>query len=103
MLKKELDVVDSPAFVIPISLMTVAYKLYTAIWAERFHKHVTHLVDIDQRGFMRGRLIFENIILVLEAKKLITGDEMILLLDLTEYRMNGWNTYCCEWGSQWGG
>lgn len=70
----------------PITLLNNVYKLFTRILADRLAPYLGVLISKEQTGFVRGRSIFENVKLVLEAirqckkKKLVNS--FLLFLDL---------------------
>jgi len=51
----------------PISLCNTGYKIITKIMANRLKKILPKLIPENQGGFLRGRQILDNIILVQEA------------------------------------
>ena len=69
----------------PISLCNIGYKLITKIIANRLKCILPHLIPENQGGFVKGRKIWDNIILVQEAiqSSLKNGDKgMVVKLDL---------------------
>ena len=69
----------------PISLCNTGYKIITKIMANRLKRILPKLIPENQGGFVRGRQILDNIILVQEAihtsyKKKEKG--MVVKLDL---------------------
>ena len=84
MLSKGKVEVDSPADVRPISLMDVKYKVYTDIFAERLQKVIPKYIKEDQRGFLRGRLIMENVLEFKIWQMHLTDEERIVLIDFAK-------------------
>ena len=69
----------------PISLCNIGYKLITKIIANRLKYILPHLIPENQGGFVKGRKIWDNIILVQEAIQSSSknGDKgMVVKLDL---------------------
>ena len=69
----------------PISLCNIGYKIITKIMAGRLKNILPYLVPKSQGGFVKGRKIWDNIILVQEAihSSLNNGDKgMVVKLDL---------------------
>ena len=51
----------------PISLCNSSYKILTKIISNRLKKVIPHLISENQGGFIAGRKIYDNILLVQEA------------------------------------
>jgi len=51
----------------PISLCNIGYKIITKIMANRLKNILLQLIPENQGGFVKGRMIWDNIILVQEA------------------------------------
>ena len=51
----------------PISLCNIGYKIITKIMANRLKHILPYLIPENQGGFVKGRKIWDNIILVQEA------------------------------------
>jgi len=51
----------------PISLCNIGYKIITKIMANRLKNILPQLIPENQGGFVKGRMIWDNIILVQEA------------------------------------
>ena len=51
----------------PISLCNIGYKIITKIMARRLKTILPYLIPKNQGGFIKGRKIWDNIILVQEA------------------------------------
>ena len=69
----------------PISLCNIGYKIITKIMAGRLKNILPYLVPENQGGFVKGRKIGDNVILVQEAihSSLKNGDKgMVVKLDL---------------------
>ena len=69
----------------PISLCYIGYKIITKIMASRFKHILLNITPENQGGFVKGRKIWDNIILVQEAihSSLTNGDKgMVVKLDL---------------------
>ena len=69
----------------PISLCNIGYKIITKILATRLKHILPHIIPENQGGFVKGRKIWEHIILVQEAihSSLKNGDKgMVVKLDL---------------------
>ena len=69
----------------PISLCNIGYKIITKIMAGRLKNILPYLVPENQGGFVKGRKIWDNIILVQEAihSSLKNGYKgMVVKLDL---------------------
>lgn len=68
----------------PITLLNTDYKLLTMAVASRLKVGLSKIISNSQSGFMKGRLIHNNIRLVLDLidyKDLVEEDAYILLLD----------------------
>ena len=69
----------------PISLCNIGYKIMTKIMANRLKHILPYLIPENQGGFVKGRKIWDNIILVQEAihSSHKNGDRgMVVKLDL---------------------
>ena len=69
----------------PISLCNIGYKIITKVMAGRLKHILPRLIPENQGGFVKGRKIWENIILVQEAihSSLKHGDKgMVVKIDL---------------------
>ena len=69
----------------PISLCNIGYKIITKIMASRLKHILPYLFLENQGGFVKGRKIWDNIILVQEAihSSLKNGDKgMVVKLEL---------------------
>ena len=69
----------------PISLCNIGYKIITKIMASRLKNILPYLVPENQGGFVKGRKIWDNVILVQEAihSSMQNGDKgMVVKLDL---------------------
>ena len=69
----------------PISLCNIGYKVITKILASRLKHILPSLIPENQGGFVKGRKIWKNIILVQEAihSSLKNGDQgMVVKIDL---------------------
>ncbi|GBG81321.1 hypothetical protein CBR_g31996 [Chara braunii] len=69
----------------PISLLNVVYKILAKTLANRLANYLPCIVHRDQGAFVLGRSIFENVVIAIEALKLIEKEESntaVLLLDL---------------------
>ena len=51
----------------PISLCNIGYKIITKIIARRLTGILPHIIAENQGGFIKGRRIWDNIILIQEA------------------------------------
>ena len=51
----------------PISLCNIGYKIITKIMASRLKHILPNIIPENQGGFIKGRKIWDNIILVQEA------------------------------------
>ena len=68
----------------PISLLNVEYKIASACIAERIKKFLPKIIDEDQKGFVKGRFIGENIRILYDIMFYLEQQKqsgMILLLD----------------------
>ena len=68
----------------PITLLNITYKLASACIAERIKNILPDLINDDQKGFMKGRYIGENIRLLYDLifyTKLRQKPGMLLLID----------------------
>ena len=68
----------------PITLLNITYKLASACIAERIKNILPDLINDDQKGFMKGRYIGENIRLLYDLifyTKLRKKPGMLLLID----------------------
>lgn len=68
----------------PVSLLNIDYKIYTKCLALRMQDNISSIIHDDQKGFIKGRYIGENIRQIQDTieyanKKDITG--LLLLLD----------------------
>ena len=81
MLKKEDNIVKSPAGVRPITMMNVSYKVYTVIITNRIMKFIGKYINNDQIGFMKGRFIIENVMQMKVWQENIKDEEQMLFLD----------------------
>ena len=69
----------------PISLLTVDYKIFAKILANRLKRCLGNLIHSDQSGFLKGRNIGNNIRLILDVIEFTETNEIpgvILLLDI---------------------
>ena len=66
LIPKEKDVNSFDRFR-PISLCNIGYKIITKIMARRLKDIFPHIILENQGGFIKGRRIWDNIILVQEA------------------------------------
>ena len=69
----------------PISLLTVDYKIFAKMLANRLKKCIQKLIHPDQSGFLKGRNIGSNIRLILDIIDYTDFNEIpgaILLLDI---------------------
>ena len=66
LIPKEKDATSFERFQ-PISLCNIGYKIITKIMARRLKNILPYLVSENQGGFIKGRKIWDNIILVQEA------------------------------------
>ena len=69
----------------PISLYNTGYKVITKIMANRLKRILPKLIPKNQGGFVRGRQIMDNIILVQEAIYISYKEKekgMVIKLDL---------------------
>ena len=69
----------------PISLCNIGYKIITKIMASKLKHILPYLIPENQGGFVKGRKVSDNIILVQEAihSSLKNGDKgMVVKLDL---------------------
>ena len=69
----------------PISLCNIGFKIITKIMASRLKHILPRLIPENQGGFVKGRKIWENIILVQEAihSSLNNGEKgMVVKIDL---------------------
>jgi hypothetical protein len=69
----------------PISLCNISYKIITKIIANRFNPLLTYLILPNQGGFVAGRQIWDNFILVQEeihSKKYRGEPGMTIKLDM---------------------
>jgi len=69
----------------PISLCNVSYKLCSKLLANRIKPHLHKLISQNQGGFIKGRQILDNVILVQEAIHASKGRKekgMIIKLDM---------------------
>ncbi len=72
-----------------LSLLNADYKLFSAILANRFQSVLQRAISPNQNGFIKGRLIFENVRTVLECIQTMNIDEeyagaIIALLDFNK-------------------
>lgn len=68
----------------PISLLNITYKIASAAIAERIKQVLPQLISMDQKGFMAGRYIGENIRLIYDVLQYTDFENipgMIVLLD----------------------
>ena len=84
MLKKERAEVEDLSGVRPISLLNTSYKVYTGIWVAKLAEVVPRLVKNDQRGFIPGRRILDNVMEFQVWQKGMKGEEGLLLLDFAK-------------------
>lgn len=54
----------------PISLFPMFYKIITKALALRLQPHMDQWMEVEQRGFTKGRSIADNLVLFREAKRL---------------------------------
>ena len=79
----------------PISLLNVTYKILSGSIANRIKKHLSGLIHKDQRGFLPGRFIGDNVRLLYDLmdcleKKDIPG--LLLLIDFEKaFDSVSWN------------
>ena len=69
----------------PISLLTVDYKIFAKLLANRLKKCIHKLIHPDQSGFLKGRNIGSNIRLILDIIDYTDFNDIpgaILLLDI---------------------
>ena len=69
----------------PISLCNLSYKIVTKIIANRLKKLMPRIIPENQGGFIKGRKIQDNIMLVQEAihtSHQIKEEGMVIKLDL---------------------
>ena len=69
----------------PISLLTVDYKIFAKMLANRLKKYLHNIVNPDQSGFLKGRNIGNNIRLILDIIDYTNLNDIpgaILLLDI---------------------
>ena len=69
----------------PISLCKIGYKIITKIIARRLSGILPHIIPENQGGFIKGRIIQDNIILIQEAihSSLDNGEKgMVVKIDL---------------------
>ena len=70
----------------PITLLNVDYKLFTKILADRVKEVLPTLLHTDQNGFVKGRLMGNNILdiyaLIAMAEEWDTDDMVLLSLDI---------------------
>ena len=69
----------------PISLCNIGYKIITKSMASRLKTILPYLIPENQGGFVKGRKIGDNVILVQEAihSSLKSGDKgMVVKIDL---------------------
>ncbi len=57
---------DDPNNYRPITLLNVDYKIFTSILAKRIQPILKTAIELNQNGFIGSRLIFDNVITVLE-------------------------------------
>ena len=85
LIPKEKDAVSFDRFR-PISLCNIGYKIITKIMAKRLKDILPRIIPENQGGFIKGRKIWDNIILVQEAihSSLTKGERgMVVKLDLS--------------------
>ena len=69
----------------PISLLTVDYKIYAKVMANRLKTCLHSLIHSDQTGFLKGEYIGNNIRLILDVIDYTDTSDIpgaILLLDI---------------------
>ncbi|GBG90201.1 hypothetical protein CBR_g50382 [Chara braunii] len=97
----------------PISLLNVSYKILAKLLARRLGKYLPLLVQEDQAAFVRGRSIFENIVMAIEALEVVSKEDQdvaVLMLDMekaydrvnwsyvvTTLRWMGFGEVFCTW------
>ena len=68
----------------PISLLNTAYKLFSAVIAERLKRFLPRLISTDQTGFMSNRYIGDNIRLIYDLMNYTESNNipgMLFLID----------------------
>ncbi|KAL3682349.1 hypothetical protein R1sor_000371 [Riccia sorocarpa] len=53
----------------PVTLMSCTYKIISKLLAGRLRKHLPHLVDLEQTGFVPGRRIEDNVLTLKMAEE----------------------------------
>ena len=79
----------------PISLLNVDYKILTKLFARRLSKFLPNLVHKDQKGFIAGRSIHENLLdiqALLSACDNLNTEGILILLDFQKaFDSIGWS------------
>ena len=66
----------------PISLLNTDYKIYTSIINERTKKIIPRIINNNQTGFVKGRFIIDNVVLLHEAITQKDPELITLFLDI---------------------
>ena len=69
----------------PITLLNVIYKIASGSIANRLKKVIPSLISEEQRGFIKGRYIGENIRLIYDVMQVITEEKMKGLLLIVDF------------------
>ena len=74
----------------PISLLTVDYKIFAKMLANRLKKylHIFNIVNLDQSGFLKGRNIGNNIRLILDITYFSISRRHLIMLIFCSKSLN---------------